>query len=207
MMKNLPAVTLFLCVWGIVESAQAQLFGPRQLGRPLQSRRGDSAPQPDAEGAGALQGDERFLRENRPRNAFVGTDRSSLEGFVGSGQAIGVGRVVAATESLEPPADPSDRINQPIPPQPANQMYYPRLEIDFAVTRGTTSAAIVGGEDQELTERLRRIAGGEVVARTTAGRTILQGTVASSAMARKLAIIASFEPHVSEIENLLTVAD
>lgn len=206
MVKTLSVVTFVLSLWGISQSASAQLFGPRQLGRPLQSRRAEPTPQPDGDGAGAVQGDERFLRENRPRNAFVGADRSSLQGFVGSGQAIGVGRVVAATESLEPPTDPSDRINQPLPPQPANQMYYPRLEIDFDPSRGAGSASVVAeAEDQQLTARLRSIAGGGVEARTVGRRTILRGSVTSAGMARKLAIIASFEPHVRAIENRLTI--
>lgn len=211
-----PVLRVFVGVvvlLGAAESASAQLFGARTLGRPFESRRG-AAPAPDAE-AGALEGNERFLRENRPRNAFVGADRRSQQGFVGSAQAIGSGRVEAATESLQSPPDPSSRINRPLPPQPANQMYYPRLVLDFDLIGEMSGesggdAAAPGGRmvarDSRLTRRLSRIAGREVAVQTHGGQTVLVGQVKSSAMARKLAIIASFEPHVDHVVSRLVVA-
>lgn len=209
--RMLRMVVAVLVLLGAAETASAQLFGARTLGRPFESRRG-AAPAPDAE-AGALEGNERFLRENRPRNAFVGADRRSQQGFVGSAQAIGSGRVEAATESLQSAPDPSSRINRPLPPQPANQMYYPRLVIDFDWT-GERSGGAGGSQapsgrivarDGKLTRRLSRIADGEVTVQTRGGQTILVGQVKSSAMARKLAIIASFEPHVDQVVSRLVV--
>lgn len=187
------------------DSANAQLFGERTLGRPFEGR-GGAAPAA-GEAAGTLEGNERFLRENRPRNAFVGSDRRSQQGFVGSAQAIGSGRVVASTESLESPPDPSDRINRPLPPQPSDQLYYPRLVIDFQSQSGNASnkPRVGAREERVLQQRLSRIAGREVVVQTVEGQTILDGQVASESMVQKLAIIASFEPHVDQIVNRLVV--
>ncbi|MCP4817353.1 MAG: hypothetical protein GY888_32960, partial [Planctomycetaceae bacterium] len=51
--------------------AQAQLFGTRPLGQPLSRRPGASA----GNDAGQIAGNERFLRENRRRSDFVGSDQ------------------------------------------------------------------------------------------------------------------------------------
>lgn len=200
-----------ICVCGLVcgfsSVAEAQLFGPRSLGGPLQSRRGAAAAATLDDGAGTLQGNERFLRDNRSRNAFVGSNRGSLQGFVGSSQAIGVGRVPAATESLTPPPDRSATINRPMPRLPANTMYYPRLVIDFDVASGgTSSGTFASGEaDQVLSSRLSRIAEQAISVRRRGDVVVLEGTVESVAMAEKLAIIASFEPQVETIENRIVV--
>ncbi len=140
------------------ESAMAQLFGNRSLGQPLQPAQplrgsgsveaqpnnffanngfppfGFPQPQPAPQagnntGAG-IRGSERFLRNSRTPSAFVGSDRREQSGFVGSQQAIGTGRVPAATESLRELGSQKGRTNPPIPALSKKGMYYPRLELD-----------------------------------------------------------------------------
>lgn len=90
----------------LVETAEAQLFGARSLGQPLNRRAAAGAASTSAmESAGTVRGDERFLRGNRGRREFVGSTRDSQQGFVGSEQAIGVGRVRTSVESLREPPD------------------------------------------------------------------------------------------------------
>ena len=138
------------------EIASAQLIGNRAVGAPLSSPSQQRAPGvPSAPTQGAVQtnaggigqasnaigslgnrmqiDNTRFVRGNRSRQDFVGSNRTDLSGFVGAGQALGVGRVTSATESLRIETSKA-KINQPLPPQPAKGMYYPRLEIDFEKT-------------------------------------------------------------------------
>jgi hypothetical protein len=205
--RAIKACVLVCGVCGCASEASAQLFGERSLGGPIQGRRNARAAAAPAAEAGTLQGNERFLRDNRSRNAFVGSDRRSLQGFVGSGQAIGVGRVQAATETLTPPPDPSRRLNRPYPKLTADQMYFPRLVFDAGeVSAENRSGAMFAKQATQISERLTKISGQPVAVLFADGRAVLRGRVASEAMAEKLAIIASFEPSVDAIENQLIVA-
>jgi len=211
LMKHRTALLIvanLVVFFGFVDSAEGQLFGKRTMGSPFQSRR-SAGPAPAAAGAepGTLQGNERFIRDNRSRNAFVGADRSSLQGFVGRSEAIGVGRVPAATESLTPPPDTSRRINRPLPPLSAKAMYYPRLEIDDlgASAESSTASSNLPVRDAELEQRLSRIADSSVQVRREGTIVLLDGLVESRAMAEKLVIIASFEPQVDQVRSALQV--
>ena len=204
-MRSLTMIALLLLVGGLAPSAQAQLFGPRTLGQPFQGRRGPAQSAATSD-AGVLEGNERFLRGNRSRNSFVGADRQSQQGFVGAEQAIGTGRVRAATESLTPPPDPSKRVNRPLPPLASDAMYYPRLVVDFQIPQPQrVGDRTVGGVVSELSERLSKMADGRVQVRQMGSVTILSGRVRNQELAEKLMLIASFEPDVDEIENRLVV--
>lgn len=210
--RRAAMVGVIACLMGMFfaeTDAEAQMFGSRSMGRPFQSRRAaPQLPTDAAEAAGTLQGNERFLRENRSRNAFVGSDRNSLQGFVGSSQAIGVGRVQAATETLTPPPDRSDRINRQLPKLPATGMYYPRLVLDESlIANSEVNAGAANGvlsTDSILADRLSRLAGGPIRVNREGDAVILEGVVSDQAMVKKLAIIASFEPKVGSIVNRLS---
>ncbi|MFM8328531.1 MAG: hypothetical protein ACKN9U_27045, partial [Pirellulaceae bacterium] len=111
--------TLFLFSAMMAEPVEGQMFGQRSMGQPMsrQSRPGSGqlpslgqGMMPGMGGAmpgqvggapqGIVQGQERFLRGNRNPSAFVGSDRRDQQGFVGSEQSIGTGRVATATEGL-----------------------------------------------------------------------------------------------------------
>lgn len=201
-------VLAFLASILAMEKTQAQMFGARSLGQPLTRRPPTGAAAPAAmDAAGAVQGDERFLRGNRSRNEFVGPNRGSQQGFVGSGQAIGVGRVRTSVETLQEPPDRSSQINRPIPPLPAAAMYYPRLSISASemATTSYTSAVMIK-RDAKLESRLSEAAGSSIQVSHREDRTVLSGVVASESMIEKLRILASFEPHIDTIESQLMVA-
>lgn len=204
--------------------AWGQLFGERSTGQPLQSPRargagvqaaGQGFPTPRAQGpavqageadVGTLQGSERFLRENRSRDAFVGSDQRSLGGFVGSEQALGVGRVQTATETLSAPPDESRRINRPLPPLPDGAMYYPRLVLGDEFKKAAPAANSQQlNRDQALEERLAKHIDVPIQVLRQGDRAILRGTVASQEIADRLKLLISFEPQIYRIEDQLKV--
>ena len=195
----LACSTLFMLLL-LEPAAHAQLFGERRVGAPL--RPGGSAAA--EQNPGNLTGSERFLRGNRSRRDFVGSDRNEADGFVGASQAIGVGRVPAATESLRMETTNTARINRPLPPLPAKGMYYPRLEVDFEIVPRSESE-MVSVATERLQKRVEQVAGSGV-RMVVQGRTArLQGTASSSEAAELAAIMASFEPGIDRVENLITI--
>lgn len=195
------------------ESAWGQMFGSRTVGRPLgntSSRLGSAAGQGSAIGAANLvDGSERFLRENRSRNDFVGSDRRDTGGFVGSQQALGAGRVRAATEGLQIETTDASRINRPLPAQPTKGIYYPRLEIGFELAPKQESVERSLREDRvglsRANERLRRIANSDVDLDIVAGVATLRGQVDSQRTRELMETIAGFEPGIRAVRNELMV--
>ncbi len=185
--------------------AQAQLFGARTVGSPLGPA---SAQGSNVAGAnvGTLTGNERFLRGNRSRRDFVGSSRSDQTGFVGAGQAIGVGRVPSATDGLRIETSDSNRINRPIPAQSTKGMYYPRLEIGFDIKHSTSISAAELAADERLLERVVNVTGNQAQL-TLDGRTaILRGTVKSAHDAKLAEQLLSFEPGIDRVQNELEIA-
>lgn len=189
-------------------AAWGQLFGDRSTGQPFQSQRSQRpAAQAADSDVGTLEGNERFLRDNRSRDAFVGSDRSSLGGFVGSEQSLGSGRVPAATETLPETTDTSQRVNRPLPPLPDGAMYYPRLMLGESFQEAVPAANNPGiKRDQALEERLAKHAEGPIQVLRRGDQAILRGTVESQQMANRLKLLVSFEPQIYEIEDQLEVA-
>ncbi len=198
----------FLASTSVAETAHAQLFGARSLGKPLTRRSPAAGAGASAmEAAGTVQGNERFLRGNRSRNEFVGSDRDSQQGFVGSGQAIGVGRVRTSVDSLREPPDRSAQINRPLAPLAARTMYYPRLSISASdMATPSYASSVVIKRDEKLESRLSEAAGSNIQVSHQGGRTVIRGFVESESMVEKLRILASFEPHIDNIESQLVVA-
>ncbi|MCA9241816.1 MAG: hypothetical protein KDA37_16515 [Planctomycetales bacterium] len=189
--------------------AHAQLFGSRNVGSPLNSPfnrggAGNAAATAGDIATGVLDGNERFVRGNRSRNDFVGSNRSSQTGFVGAGQAIGVGRVRTATEGLRVDASNTTRINRPLPAQPQRGMYYPRLELSFNRPGDSTLRTEIA-PDMRIQQRATTVAG-EDARVPLAGRTaILRGQVDSQHTAELTGRILSFEPGIDQVQNELTV--
>lgn len=199
-------------VVAIEDIAWGQMFGERNIGQPLQGRRqqGQIAP-PDLEAVGTIDGNRRFLRDNRGRDSFVGSDREELRGFVGSQQAIGSGRVRAATDDLRPPPDESTRINRPLPPLRPGAMLYPRLTLadGMGVDDGPPAASPsdVLSPDPRLQESLAKHASGTIRVLRNGDRAVLEGSVPSRQEADRLKLLLSFEPGIYRIEDRLTVGD
>ena len=180
--------------------AEAQLFGSRSLGQPLQRGVGPSR----FSQAGELQGSERFLRGNRGRLDFVGSDQREQQGFVGSEQARGTGAVMSSTAGLRKRPDRDSQINRRLTLPDAGEMYHPRLRLGFELPK--TFLTDLGHQLTEelsasarFSEQCRLVGSGE-------GRTaILQGEV-TSARERDLAeLVALVEPGISQVRNELKV--
>ncbi len=205
---------VMLLGWLLAETASAQMFGARPMGRPMAIRPQPGGGEFSGRDVGSLTGRERFLRDNRSRNDFVGGSQDALEGFVGSQQAIGAGRVRAATETLRPETDDSAKINRPLTPLPARGMYHPRLELSesFAAAGDRSDPDprgrwIPSGDPFQLTvaQRLSRAAGSEIVVLRRGEQAILRGTVADRQTAERLERLISFEPEIYEVKNELRV--
>lgn len=169
--RLLPVLsTLFLFSAIVAEPVEGQMFGQRSMGQPMsrQSRPGSGqlpslgqGMMPGMGGAmpgqvggapqGIVQGQERFLRGNRNPSAFVGSDRRDQQGFVGSEQSIGTGRVATATEGLR--VESSRTRNRPLSAKSTRGMYPPRLVLDesfYAPIDGMGAAEEVPTEPIEM---------------------------------------------------------
>lgn len=147
---------------------------------------------------GGIQANGRFVRGNRARGDFVGSNRTELRGFVGSGQALGVGRVTSAVENLKVETRAA-RINRPLPTQPKKGMYYPRLELDLS-SRDTPELIPATPASLELSQRVSRVSGIETNIKIQ-GRTAIIDT--SSIPAESLDLVKtllSFEPGIDHVE-------
>ena len=195
-------------------NVSAQLIGNRTLGAPAlslqQQRAGTAAAATSAGGASVgatsgLQGaNARYLRGNRSRQDFVGSNRTDLSGFVGSGQAIGVGRVPTTAETLRLETAKADRINRPLPPQPAKGMYYPRLSLE-SDSETSNMLPSIGPASQEVTERIAEFSKGRANVSMAGTTAVLRGTVSSNREAELLAQLLSFEPGIDRVKNELVV--
>ena len=225
---NVVSAGVCVLLAALQATAHAQLFGnqtigtsPSQLRSPLgngsQGARGTfpspgpaGAPaaggQTGAAGPGMLDGNERFVRGNRARQDFVGTGRNDLTGFVGAGQAIGVGRVPAATDSFRLEATSAARVNKPLPKQPAKGMYYPRLVLDLETKHPELNSRTAAVAASSEIQRRVQSAGAEYVQVLVNGETaILTGSVDSKRTAELVVNVLSFEPGIDRIDNQLTV--
>ncbi|MDP6554303.1 MAG: BON domain-containing protein [Pirellulaceae bacterium] len=200
MLKGAYLLILFAVILMSDAAAEAQLFGSRSFGQPLQRRVGPAR----FSGAGDLQGSERFLRRNRGRADFVGSDQREQQGFVGSEQARVTGRVMSSIAGLRERVDRTSQINRPLALPDTNEMYHPKLRLDFApskppLTDVENRLTDVMSLSSRFSERSRIVVSVE-------GRTaILRGEV-TSARERDLAeLVALFEPEISKVQNVLKV--
>lgn len=207
--------------------ASAQLIGNRSVGAPLSSpsqQRVSGVATAPIQGAGQtnaggigqasnaigslgnrLQIDNtRFVRGNRTRQDFVGSNRTDLSGFVGAGQALGVGRVPSATENLRIETSKA-KINRPLPPQPPKGMYYPRLKIDFEKSSSQEESLREGPASKEASERVDQFSAGNAKVTMWGSTAILRGTVNSMRESELLAQLLSFEPGIDRVKNELVV--
>ena len=144
----------------------------------------------------------RFVRGNRSRQDFVGSNRNDLTGFVGSSQALGVGRVPSAAENLRLELTKT-KVNRPLPLQPAKGMYYPRLEIDFeTATQGELREMPT---NQRMLERVREFSAGSATVTMAGNTAILRGTASSPRASELLAQLLSFEPGIDRVKNELVI--
>ncbi len=152
---------------------------------------------------GGIQSNGRFVRGNRQRGDFVGSNRTELKGFVGATQAIGTGNVNSSTSNLRLETS-SQRVNRPLPPLPKKSMYYPKLVLDDS---DADAAEVIRNPEfrTEVQERLQRAGYPNVEVQMDAGVAVLRGRVASPREAELAATMLSFEPGISQIRNQLDI--
>lgn len=180
------------------DTAIAQLFGPRSIGNPLQGRTRSGS------GIGEVQGNERFLRGNRGRSDFVGSDSGDRRGFVGNEQATGSASTRTSTDGLQRRTDQGREINQVIPALAKKGMYYPTLRLGFSLP--TTAATDLGqrlGLELAASSRFSDRSHFEVLVEGTTA--ILRGEVSSAAERDVAEVVARFEPGIYQVRNELKV--
>lgn len=211
--------TILVAVLGQQEKTYAQLIGNIPVSRPtssIQQRPANSLTPNIGTGlVGGLSplspsltlqnGPKRYLRGNRSRLDFVGSNRTDLSGFVGAEQALGVGIVPSAADSLRLETTKSANINKPLPVQPAKGLYYPRLEIAFDSVPKQRELLSVGDASMNIRERVAQVSGGNVNVVMSGNTAILRGTVNSVRTSELLTQLLSFEPGINGVKNELVV--
>jgi hypothetical protein len=147
---------------------------------------------------GGIQTNGRFVRGNRPRGEFVGSNRTELSGFVGAGQALGVGRVASSVENLKVETRAA-RINRPLPSQPKKGMYYPRLEVDFS-SRTSPEPVPATPLNQDLERRIGKTVGFEPKLSIEGRTAILDASSISPESLDLIKTLLSFEPGIDRVE-------
>lgn len=185
----------------MVTPLSAQLFGSaRQIGRPLRQQQQDNGLAGQvAQEAGEVQGDERFLRNNRRRGDFVGSDRFEGRGFVGSEQGRTTGPVLTSTAGVRPARDRSRQINRPLPRLPRKQAYYPSLEFQPEVA----GVRFPGLLKRDLENPAYFADTNQYEVLVEGRRAILRGVVVDARQRDLAELLVSFEPGISEVINEL----
>lgn len=206
-----PVVMAIVLTLSVSADVSAQLFGSaRQMGRPIAGARSNSRSGGNASGnqsgvAGQVRNSSRFLRSNRRRQDFVGSDSVESRGFVGSQQGRANGPVMSATVGVRPDIDRSSQVNQPLPKPANNKPYHPRLQLGFS-----TDAAPGLSSSSQLQRELENSSYFSTMNRfevLVAGRSaILRGVVADAKQKELAELLLSFEPGISEVQNDLMIA-
>lgn len=192
----------FVCFLMLPSSeASAQLFGARSFGQPFQPRGSASG-----QATGTVQGNERFIRGNRSRRDFVGSDRTEQTSFVGSDQAIATGRVLTAAETLRARPDMAQRVNQTLDVARPGDTYAPRLILDLPPINQSEAIELTQQKSARLQEIVARAYAGPIEAWVEGETAILRGAVASESDRVLLETLVSFEPGIYRIQNELTIS-
>jgi len=181
-----------------VEDATAQLFGQRPLGRTLSRRVGARAG-----AGGTLTGRERFIRGNRSRTDFVGTDARDERPFVGRMQGHTRGAIRSGTTGFHLQEGPDVNRSAPRATGPRMPVYPPRLRLGFNLPseRQRSHEAT-----RQLDQSLALASLGRIEVSVEGETAILRGEVASEHDAELAELVVRFEPGISDVRNALTIA-
>ena len=187
-------------------TAEAQLFGTeRNLGQPLSQRPQAGRIEQATEEAGQVQGDERFLRDNRRGGDFVGSDRFEQRTFVGNQQGTTNGPVVPSTTGVRPNFDRSQQINQTLQRPAQNQPYHPRLELGFGT--GIAGVQFPGELKRELENPDYFASSNRYEVLVEGRQATLRGVVADARQRDLAELLVSFEPGIAAVKNELRIAN
>lgn len=181
-------------------TVDAQMFGhARTVGRPLSSRSGPSSQ----EDVGTLTGSERFLRGNRGRAAFVGADQTEGQSFVGSQQARTSGTIVSSIAGMTPTQDQSRQINQPLAVAPAGTISLPKLRLNIPNATAEQDTRLNNAVIRRIQKAMSLVSQTEIGVSVEGRTATLRGLVRSDEERRLAETLASFEPGISSVHNLL----
>jgi hypothetical protein len=169
-----------------------------------QRRMGAVGEESILEDVGTIEGDERFLRGNRSVQDFVGSDVLDQTGFVGQQAADTTGPVVNAVEDLTRMRQRN--VNLPAARDRPRGLYRPRLRVSFSypVLSNQELGLRIANQLQQ-TETLTLPPSIEVSVQ--GGTAILRGSVASQRDRTMAALLARFEPGISNVRNELEVRE
>jgi hypothetical protein len=197
--RSTVAIGLLLCL-GIDTPAEGQMFGQRQMGR--MPRR---PPRKGFREIGTYTGTERFLRENRTAEDFVGADATEQAGFVGRQQSGDTppAAMPAAAAGVQVETGPQVNLTQPRTASRTG-MYRPRLRVDFRFSpRPAMEISRALAAQLERTPSIQPTSPIEVAVE---GETVvLRGSVASERQRVLAGNLMLFEPGISKVQNDLTV--
>lgn len=196
------AAIAILFLTGAVDEARAQMFGSRSLGNSSLGPR--PGPGSLGENSGTISGTERYLRGNRRRGAFIGTDSRDPRGFVGSLEGTATGNVAPTTVGLRTPPPITSSVNQPRTPRRQADMYDPKLEVGFEITPRDTKSVQVEIE-RHLREDSARDRFGQIEVSLEGETATMRGTVASANDRSVAEALVLFEPGVRTVRNQLVV--
>lgn len=180
--------------------ASAQMFGARQIGQPL-TRGGNVGV---FSNAGQLNGSARYLRGNRSRDAFIGSDIGDQPKFVGNVQARPGGVVLPAVTTLTPPPDQTKQLNQPLPKPGEKALYSPVLKPNWKLPE--RPATEVSASLERVLSNSPRFSPESRLEVLVEGRTaVLRGEVFSAAERDLAENVLRLEPGVSQVRNELQV--
>lgn len=214
-MKTRPMVTALVLATVVAAAgeARAQLFGSnRSLGSPLAGRGRATA---DPSGVGTLSGSERFVRGNRDASDFVGTDSSKARHFVGSEvatSAAAASRLSTRPVRVETGPDANRAAGASSSRASRGGMYSPRLTLGFEPAPRAPAEVSTSLSRQLATSLTSRLGSAFAKDRIRSievsledGKATLRGTVPSERERTLAALLALFEPGISEVQNQLVV--
>lgn len=201
-MRIIVRIVGLLVLIASCQSASAQLFGPRNVGR---NARGNQVV--DTATAGTVTANRRFVRGSRSSDNFVGADRTESRVFVGNTQATNDGDVTTSVETLR--EQPVARVNRSATAS-VRGMYRPRLTIAFGSSDGNPAGPGDVNSVPPLSTSLTELSSefGIHVSHVPRARTAtLTGTVPTEHHRRIAELLVLFEPGVETVENDLQVAN
>lgn len=203
----LPALILLT---GLMSTADAQLFGPRNIGRNARGR-GLTTALPMVETQSSTGAEPRYLRTQRSTRDFVGNDSQETARFVGNTTARNDGNAGDSVSGLR--EQTVVRVNR-VRIRRATGPYMPRLSVAFAVPeRSLVPTKAAPSPSTEFTEQPRLSPLAKFVERhqigVSPGPTVrdvrLTGTVPTAHDRRIAELLLLFEPGVETVTNDLEI--
>lgn len=178
---------------------------PMNMGQPNPASNQGGAIRPGDNNPGGLaRQDSRFIRGNRQRGDFVGSNRTDLKGFVGAGQAVGVGTAPIATSNLRVETG-SPRANRPLGPLGKTGMYYPKLDLTSMEEDQGSELIADPRRFEKMQERIRERTDASVRISQEGGVVVLRGEVSNKRDSELIETIIGFEPGVDRVRNELVI--